>query len=264
MAGGHNFLAQLQQNPLVQQRQAQIDQAANQTAFNLLVNNPLTFLSRTPVVCQVGAGHQTVLDLNTGCAMNYNDELLLGNLVTAGGYPNRVLVPTLQSSTRASAGPNLVNRLAVAPRFGVAAGAQVWITDQQSGCTVIALEWGGGQFSMFHLLPYSDADWGRFARLTFSLSSTARAEMKNSNLRSEATQVATASAMGGAPPLRYIMIQSMHNTLAQRRMQTIGVQRNGGWEFYRQIQGGLVGNLRVESVDLAPWRQWSEYFYYDV
>ena len=257
-------LAQLAMNPMVLRQQAQTQHADNQRALQMLLNHPMQLLSQTPVVCGVGSGHVTVHNVATGLAFNHADELLIGATANPIAYPNRVTVSTLGSPTRASSGPNAGNRLLATQRFGIGVGAQLWITDQQTGCTALALDWGGGQYSMFHLLPYQDAEFNFMVRAMFATSTTARAEWKNSGLRKEATQVVTASQNGGAPPVRYIMLQSMHNISAQRRMQTIGVQRNGGWEFYRQIQTGVIGNLAVHAAEMAPWRPWSEYFYHDL
>lgn len=257
-------LAQLQMNPLFLARQAATELATNQQALQSLTQNPLHFLQQTPVVCSVGAGHTTVLNGLTGVAFNGSDELLIGANAQAFLYPNRTTASALETATRSSTGAGLANRLAATPRFALGAGAQLWITDQQTGCTVLALDWGGNQFSLFHLLPYHDADFKLLSKAAFWVSKTARAGIKNASLRSEATEVVTASLAGGAQPQRYILLQSMHNITAQRRMQTIGVQRNGGWEFYRQIQEGLIGNLTVHAAELAPWRPWNEWFYHDL
>jgi len=257
-------LAQLQMNPLFLARQAATELATNQQGLQSLIQNPLHFLQQTPVVCAVGTGHLTAQNAMTGVAFNANDELLIGANAQAFLYPNRTTVSALETATRSSTGAGLVNRLAATPRFAVGIGAQLWITDQQTGCTVLALDWGGNQYSLFHLFPYQNADFSIWARAAFSMNKTVRAEIKNASLRSEATQVVNASLAGGAQPQRYILLQSMHNITAQRRMQTIGVQRNGGWEFYRQIQEGLVGNLTVHAAELAPWRPWNEYFYHDL
>lgn len=258
-------LAQLQQNQLFRRQQARNATGANQNALQTLRTNPLFLLSKIPVVCSAGAGHTTILNMNCGFSLNPAEtELKIGINVNAVQYPNRIAVPTLQSPTRGSSGPQLANRLAATQHFAIAAGAQLWITDQQSGCTVIALDWGGNQYSMFHLLPYENADFGRMARAVFAVSGVARSGIKNSSLRTEATQVVNASLLGGAQPQRYIMLQSQHTARLGRYMQTIGVQRNGGWEFYRQMQGVSATGMTVISAELAPWRTWNEYFYHDL
>ncbi len=258
-------LAQLQQNPLFQRQQARNAAGANQNALNALRTNPQHFLSNIPVTCSAGAGHVTALNMNCGFSLNTaQTELKIGINVSAVGYPNRITVPILESPTRGSAGPQLATRLAPAQRFALGAGAQLWITDQQSGCTVIALDWGGNQYSLFHLLPYQNADFGRMARAVFAVSSSARSGIKNSSLRTESTQVVNASMIGGAQPQRYIMLQSQHNARRGQYMQVLGVNRNGGWEFYRQMQGFNGVGFTVISVELAPWRPWNEYFYHDL
>jgi hypothetical protein len=253
------ILPALQQNPLFQR---QVNRQANRDARLAFLANPLAFLAQTPVTCQVGTGHQTVLNPAVQFCLD-NGTLKIGahaaNVLNGGA----ITVPALQSSTRASSGPHFINRLAATARFPIGSGAEFWTTDQQTGCTVIALDWGG-QYSLFHLLPYTDATYSRWKRTVFSVSRAARAELKNSTLRSEATQVTNASIIGGALPLRYILLQSMHNITSGLRMQTIGVERNNDWEFYRQIQSGVAGGLVVQSAVLAPWRPWSEYFYWDV
>jgi hypothetical protein len=258
-------LAQLQQNPLFNRQQARNAAGANQNALNALHMNPLNFLSNTPVTCSAGAGHVTALNPNCGFSLNQaGTELKIGIIVNAATYPNRILVPIIESPTRGSTGAHLANRYAAAQRFAGGGAAQLWITDQQTGCTVIALDWGGNQYSMFHLLPYENADFGRMARAAFAVSSFARSGIKNTSLRTDATQVVNASLAGGAQPQRYIMLQSQHNARRAQYMQSIGVNRNGGWEFYRQLQGRNATGFTVISAALAPWRPWNECFYHDL
>ena len=208
-------LAQLQMNPLFQARQAATELATNQQALQSLIQNPLFFLQQTPVVCGVGAGHLTAQNAMTGVAFNASDELLIGANAPAFLYPNRATVSALLTATRSTTGAGLANRLAATPSFALGVGAQLWITDQQTGCTVLALDWGGNQYSMFHLLPYQDGDFKLLSRAAFWVSRTARAEIKNASMRSEATTVVNASLAGGAQPQRYILLQSMHNKIGR-------------------------------------------------
>ncbi|HET9957199.1 MAG TPA: hypothetical protein VFQ61_22030 [Polyangiaceae bacterium] len=249
---------ELRNNPVYQRQQVR-------NALASLENEPEELLANVTLTCSAGAGHQTVLNPAGGFALNAaGDQLKIGINAPAAHYPHRLVIPMLETQTRSSAGAGLAQRLAASPRFAIGGAARVWITDQQTGCTVLALDWGGGQYSMFHLLPYENAAFGALARASFFVSKAARSVIKNSSLRSEATQVVTASQNGGAPPQRYILLQSQHNINKGRLMQVVGVKRNGGWDFFRQVQTMTPAGPRVHSVKHAPWRPWTERFYHDV
>jgi hypothetical protein len=258
-------LAELQQNPLFQRQQARNATGANDNALSSLRNNPLYYLSNVVVLGGVGMGHQTVLNPAGGFGLDPSGKLRVGPSALA--VPHHIQVPMLQSPTRGSGAADLADRFSAVQRFPAAAGAaapQLWITDQQSGCTVLALDWGGGQYSMFHLLPYDNAAFGKLARAAFFVSDVARSAVKNASLRTDATQVVNASLGGGGLPQRYIMLQSQHNARTGHYMQVLGINRNMTWEFYRQIQNMAGGTPVVGSVSLAPWRPWNEIFYRDL
>lgn len=140
------------------------------------------------------------------------------------------------------------------PTNAVAAGADLWVTEMQTGCTVLIIDWGGNQYSLMHLQPSDDAQFNRLGRGIINLSNFTRSSYKNAWLKSESTTIV--GNTGGAPQY-YIMIQSMFDASSGRAVQVVGVRRHGKFEFYRQKQYG--NNL---TLDHLAWCGWYSYLPY--
>ncbi|HUZ04523.1 MAG TPA: hypothetical protein VMU62_04125 [Acidobacteriaceae bacterium] len=137
------------------------------------------------------------------------------------------------------------------------AGANLWVTEMQTGCSVLIVEWGGGQYSMTHLQPSQDAQFNLLGRAILSTGSFAYNAYKNTWLKQELTAVV--SNTGGAPQ-RYILIQSMFETARGPVTQVLGVRNGAQFNFYRQRQ--TIANRVVEHLQWSTWRSYLPYFSY--
>jgi hypothetical protein len=134
------------------------------------------------------------------------------------------------------------------------AGADLWVTEMQTGCTVLIVDWGGGQYSMTHMQPSTDAQFNRFGQAVLGAGRATRAGYQNAWLKQELTSVITNT--GGAPQY-YIMIQSMFDTWRGNVVQVVGVRQRGQFQFYRQKQNGNV--ITVEHLTWCGWYSFLPY-----
>lgn len=236
----------LQAHPLAQRNRSQ-------EALDDLKKSPLRFLQETVVIANAGNGVQTAFNAATSFAFNQQQNTVrIGPNAT--GWPGAVTVPTLATPTRTYADPH---RLAATVRCGIN-GADLWITDQQTGCTVLVVDWGLDMYSMLHLLPGTMSSYGAVSRAVLNLSNAAKAAAQNHFLRNEATAV-TNSTLGR--PRRYIMVQSQFAINKFKLMQVIGVAAGGRWNFYLQMNGTNHRGQIVERVEQLAWRSWDDAFY---
>jgi hypothetical protein len=163
-------------------------------------------------------------------------------------------------------GAGVMGRLGLTARFAPGAN-QVWVTDQQTGCSVLVLQWPGNQYSMVHLQPNADNEFNRFSRYLINRYDNFRAGYKNLWLKKEVTAVVNASVVGGVYPQRYILIQSNFNTMAGREMQIIGVRNGGGWSFFQQVYqydmfNGVYNIINVRNLAWTNWHAYVPYMAY--
>jgi hypothetical protein len=124
----------------------------------------------------------------------------------------------------------------------------LWVTELQTGCSVLILDWGNNQYSMIHLQPSADDQFNRLGRAIIGASTFSGAAYKNSGLRSELTTIVGNT---GGTPQNYILIQSMFDNLRRKPVQVIGVRKNGRFEFYRQTQVGTT-----QQAEHLAWSGW--------
>ncbi|MET0319895.1 MAG: hypothetical protein ABW069_04135 [Duganella sp.] len=138
---------------------------------------------------------------------------------------------------------------------------KLWVTDQQTGCSVLILKWPGGFFSMIHLQPNGDSEFNQLGDF-INRSDLGLAVQKNAWLRPELTEV-TARSGNGNNPEAYILVQSLHIARAGA-CQVIGVNVNGTFEFYLQkvVVAGSVFNLSAQRMQWTPWRDYIPYLTY--
>ncbi|MCP4110096.1 MAG: hypothetical protein GY749_32010 [Desulfobacteraceae bacterium] len=164
-------------------------------------------------------------------------------------------------------GYNLPNRQAATAQQGIApinpTGADLWVTDAQSGCTVLILDLGGNNYQMVHLQPYIDNQynkigqslldgWGNYFTKGYS-----RLFYQNFWLKRDATQ--TTNNTGNVPE-RYIMIESMHAACDGKASQVIGIRNANGWHFF--LQRSYRRNLEVKELRWTNYNSYLPYFSY--
>ena len=137
-----------------------------------------------------------------------------------------------------------------------ATAANLWVTEKQTGCTVLIVDWGAGQYSMTHLQPSDDTQFNQAGRALMGASDFARNAYKNIWLKKEMTSVI--GNTGGAPQ-RYIMIQSMFETYSRTDTQIIGIRNGAQFTFYRQRD---AATLLVEQLQWSTWYSYLPYFSY--
>lgn len=133
----------------------------------------------------------------------------------------------------------------------------LWVTQQLTGCTVLIVDWGAGQYSMTHLQPGEDAQFNRLGQAILNTGEKARSAYKNIWLKKEMTTIVQHT---GGSPQHYIMIQSMFETARGNITQVIGVLQGAQWQFYRQRQSGA--HRLVQQLHWSSWHSYMPYFSY--
>jgi hypothetical protein len=151
------------------------------------------------------------------------------------------------------------------------AGApDLWVTEVQSGCTVLIVDWGGNQYSMIHLQPNNDGQFNAYSNrlmnagnyvsyLTgwFTGPEPGRGAYKNAWLKHEMTNIVSNT---GGNPQYYIMVQSMFDASRGTSVQLLGVRNGNGYRFFRQTY--LHPNLAAEELAWSGWYSFLPYFSY--
>jgi hypothetical protein len=246
-----------------------LDQANTLQAYNTLCNHPLASLGQS--VLQVN-GLPAVAD---GTARNlffaYRNHTIVIDQVEAtaygfvGGADNtfsiqRQMIVSAMRGSGLPVGALAGQRHAVTTRVdATVVNADLWVTEMQNGCTVLIVDWGNYDYSMFHLQPSADNQFNTAGRAVMWPGKYARSAYKNAWLRSEANTVMTNT--GGNQPERYIMVQSMFEAAGGWVTQLLGVNTGAGFNFYRQRARGNA--LLAERLAWTTWRWyvpwWSTY-----
>jgi hypothetical protein len=145
--------------------------------------------------------------------------------------------------------------------------ADLWVTEVQSGCTVLILDWGADEYSMVHLQPSEDNQFNWAGQLLMGLGGyTSRVTgpdlfknlYKNSWLSRESNRVVGTT---GGTPNRYIMVQSMFEASRSHVTQVIGIRAGRTFNFFRQIPID-VRTRRAEALRWSTWYIWLPFFSY--
>jgi hypothetical protein len=224
--------AALQGSPLLNRLQ---NQAPSRTAYQQLLADPSAFLLAHRFLGSGPPGHQTIV-AQTPFALTTNPAdgsqvVRMGPI--AGPQPNKFDVMAILTPTRANNGPGVAQRLAAVNRFAAGQqGAKIWLTDQQTGCTVLILDWGGNQFSMVHILPYQRSSYGSLMKnVMWGGGASVEASVQNSYLRGDVGTVVQNSIGVGNRPQRYILVQSQFSVNSNQTLQLIGIAGVGTWSF---------------------------------
>lgn len=244
----------LQNNPLFNRMKHQANQSASQVLYNSLINRPMEVIQRHKLVTSVPGGSMTTFCPNESFMIHEaTGNINIGN--SAIGAPNAILVPVIHTPMRA---PNDPQRTSRTHRFAPGHnGAKLWITDPQTGCTVMVVDWGG-TFSMIHLQPWNVGDYNFAVSGVMKIHSKLESKIKIFDLKRESKNVynTTSEQSTGQPPQRYITIQSQQSLSQQRRLVVLGVAQGGTWNFYKQtIQAGGFSET-IHSVEQLQWQNW--------
>lgn len=221
--------------------------------LNALKAQPLATLRQYRLAAALPPGHRTE---GTEIAFAVvHTTIHLGP--AASHMPGKISINGLAAPTRAWNSPN---RFAPLLRFNALA-YDFWVTERQTGCSLIILDWGGGQMSMGHLLPHPYTNYGRAGQFVVrNTPVTVYAEMQRQSLKPEVTQLVDASKAGGIDPLRYILVQSNHAAINLRSLNVLGILHNGQMNFYMQTAAG-TGDT-VVALRWTAWNPWLPYFTY--
>jgi hypothetical protein len=146
-----------------------------------------------------------------------------------------------------------------APTVRVLAGllpCHLWVTQIQTGCTVVILDWGGGSYSLFHIQPSEDNQFNMLGKKIIDFGDFGLAGYKNAWLKQEAKTIVTNT--GGPVPQQYIMVQSLFEASKGGFTQILGVKHGNQFTFYRQRKKdeGDEIHLRAERLKWSTWRWW--------
>lgn len=225
-----------------------LEQVNSRNALHGLKTNPVQTLQQYRLLVGLQPGHLTAVQ-RVPFDRNMNN-ISFGPGVARTG--RRIYSYAIVTPTRAHNDPNRFTGLA---RFGTGVNADFWITERQTGCTVLILDWGGNQYSMAHLGPHNIGSYNAILQGIMGRSNFGYAEVQRANLKSEATQVVsnTVTAAGGGNPQRYIMVQSSHAPFNQKSINLIGVKGAGGWRFYTQTIENTINRLTVRELAWTNW-----------
>lgn len=136
----------------------------------------------------------------------------------------------------------------------ITAGGSWWFTPIQTGCTVIICDWGNGGYSMTHLQPYDDADYGWMLQYVLEKYEWFKAQFKKLALQTNVSAVVAAS---GQVPERYILVQSNH-TAETENVIVIGYRPGGGaWQFFYQRYPRFTQGP-VTAAEAIEWQLWND------
>ncbi|WP_157953989.1 hypothetical protein [Microbulbifer sp. A4B17] len=228
------------------------DQLNSRNALRALKADPQTALQNYRLQIGLQPGHQTQL-------ARVPFSLNMGNINIGPGAPNndsRIYIQALTTPTR---GHNSVNRYTALLRPNTA-NADFWVTERQTGCSLIILDWGGGQLSMGHLQPHPFNSYNQVNQTIINNTPlSVFASTQRSYLRTDVTQLIDASKVGGLDPNRYILIQSNFAAINLQNKNVIGVKETGQWNFYMQTNGV---NRTVQQLVWTDWSSYLPYFAY--
>ncbi|MYN18595.1 hypothetical protein GTP81_17745 [Rugamonas sp. FT107W] len=219
---------------------------------NALKTTPLVVLQNHPLMVALAPGDVTEQSQIAFSLTNGN--ILIGTVAPNNG--TTVVIRALVTPTRNWNSPH---RFTALQRFNPIA-EDFWVTERQTGCSLIILDWGG-QMSMGHLLPHPQANYNRVNRYILDHAPlTAYAEIQRQSLKPEVTQLVEASKIGGVNPQRYILVQSNHAAVNQKNLNVIGIRSNGQMSFY--MQTNTAGGRTVQQLRWTAWRPYLPYFTY--
>lgn len=138
-----------------------------------------------------------------------------------------------------------------------------WVTDIQTGCSVLILDWGGNNITMTHLQPHKDETFSRFSQKVIFSIDYFRRLYKNMWLRfnlAESTE--NTSLRYRSVPRRYILIQSEFSEW-NLNTQVIGIKRhNAPITFYMQQYARYTMPPENITVRKLEWSTYHEYLPY--
>ncbi len=235
-----------------------------------LLNNTLATLGNWKLTVGLGAGYQTQVQNLYFSAKNTvanGRQMRIGSSAFSRAIPgyinnanHMVVVTCLATPMRVHDG----HRGDALLRFGAGA-AEFWVTVRQTGCSVIIIDWGGGQYSMVHISPYRDNQINRYHHYFYPAGTVGGGQKRASWLRSELTTIVNNSRQTQQGflnrttyinPRRYILVQSSVAILT-RQVQILGVNQNGNWNFFMQTAQG--NNLNAVALDWHDWNWYSPY-----
>ncbi|ETD37997.1 hypothetical protein U724_20280 [Pseudomonas chlororaphis subsp. aurantiaca PB-St2] len=143
-----------------------------------------------------------------------------------------------------------------------AAANKLWVTEQQTGCSVLILKWSAGLYSMVHLQPNADTEFNWLGKL-INRSDLGMAVQKNAWLKPDLTTVAELSGNGDSPEA-YILVQSLHTARRGNSCQVLGINSAGSFNFYLQtnIDSGVSESHSTQSLKWTPWIYYLPYLTY--
>ncbi len=109
-----------------------------------------------------------------------------------------------------------------------------WITAQQTGCSVLIIDWGNRLYSMVHLRPSLVKDFTGANRLLINKGGKfISAEVKRQTLKNEMSRIVKKTSKQKRIPNRYILVQSNH-ACVQGYIQLIGIRNRNDLKVYMQ------------------------------
>ena len=245
----------LQNSSFFKGMKTKADQSVQQMYYDALTTRPLETLRKHKLIIELEPGNNTFFKGDMPFDVRDSDQVIrIGGVAIM--TDSKLLIPVLLSPQRNFDDPERQGRT---HRFAAGhAGAKLWLTDTQTGCTVMIVDWGG-TYSMIHLQPKEQQMYGKPISALMGINRRIEATIKKFDLSREAKGVikTTSAQSTGRPPLKYITIESQTSAMRDNRLNVIGIATSGQWTFYKQtIQAGSGVGTKVSNVETLQWKKW--------
>ncbi|WP_044423119.1 hypothetical protein [Pseudomonas syringae group genomosp. 3] len=238
---------------------AEADIAYSQEIYNELLQNPLTVLKNFALEVKnlphLDCAERRCIGFaaTDGLIIIDHSSDMASDIIGVEG--SAVKLPMIVSSMRSLAlpvGAGLGGRHRAAGIIDVSVGAEnLWVTEIQTGCTTLVLDWGANNYSFLHLQPSKDDQFNRLGQRIMGFSDFSHDLYKNVWLKRELTTIIGNTAR---TPQRYAMVQSLFENARRTSTQVVGIRNKTEFIFYRQRQ---IGKDNV--VEQLQWSSWSSY-----
>ncbi|MCU1724241.1 hypothetical protein [Pseudomonas sp. 5P_5.1_Bac1] len=248
---------------------AEEDAQYSKKVYDGLLQNPLSVLKQASIEVNSldPAGSPMVRTLafaaaGTNIVIDKSPMIASGMLkIEIDGAIERPMIVSPMRGHGLPVGNGVGDRHQAAEVFDATVGEeQLWVTELQTGCTTLMLDWGRSRYSLVHLQPSEDAQFNRASQAIMWVGNKTTYAYKNTWLKQEMTTVVNNTTTTKSTPQRYIMVQSMFESSRKHSTQVIGIRRKTEFDFYRQRR---VDNKNVvEKLTWSTWRSYLPYFSY--
>ncbi|CAH0543238.1 hypothetical protein [Vibrio marisflavi] len=149
-------------------------------------------------------------------------------------------------------------------------GPNIWLTDSQTGCTVVIIKWPDNRVSMIHLMPaagdISDMVRGpnislytASKRLMYTLNDSyggavvlLKSQVKEAYMLEQLSHLIRQST-GNTEGCEFIVVPSNVARMCEHKLiLVVGVRERNSWSFYKQTKSAING--KITEVKQLQWQ----------